>query len=157
MDIGVGLDGLLGLPFAELRALGRDAEAAKISEHALTLEADHATGTHLIWLAWDADSRGVAGCSVFVDGQQEAHFDCPSIVHRVEGTEQNVGYFFAHAENTAEMGADGVLTFFVPVEKAVKRIRVIPPGNTNLARFAAIAQEQVGAQDQAEQESTRSN
>jgi hypothetical protein len=114
--------------------------------------------THIVWLAWDADSRGVAGCSVFVDGQQEAHFDCPSIVHRVEGTEQNVGYFFAHAENAAEMGADGVLTFFVPVEKAVKRIRVIPPSDTDLGRFAAMAQEQqMGAQDQTEQQSTRSN
>jgi len=113
---------------------------------------------HIVWLAWDANSRGVAGCFVFVDGQQETHFDCPQVAYRVEGTEQNVGYFFAHAEDAAEIGADGVLTFFVPVEKAIKRIRVTPPGDTNLSRFAAIVQEQqMGAQGKAEQESTRSN
>ena len=40
------------------------------------------------------------------------------------------------------MGPDGVLAFFVPTEKAVKRVRVVPSGDTNLARFAAIADEQ---------------
>jgi hypothetical protein len=108
---------------------------------------------HIVWLEWDADARGVAGCSVFVDGQQEAHFDCPNIAHPVRGMEKNAGYFFAHTEDAAEIGADGVLTFFVPVEKAVKKIRVTPASNTNLARFAAIAQEQQsGARDKAEQE-----
>jgi len=40
------------------------------------------------------------------------------------------------------MGADGVLTVFAQAGEVIKKLRVTPAADTNLARFAAIADEQ---------------
>ena len=84
---------------------------------------------HVVWVDW-GDSYHGSGYSVYVDGQREAHYDGSKIT-----------------KDALEMGPDGVLTLIAQVGNAVKKLRVIPSPDTNLSRFAAIAEEhQLAAQ-----------
>lgn len=111
---------------------------------------------HIIWLAWDAKSGGVAACFVYVDGKQVAHFECPSISYRIGGSEQNVGYFFAHNKDAAKMSADGALTFLVPAGNTIKKVRVTPSAETSLATFSSAADAE-SVEEKANKEASPSN
>lgn len=112
---------------------------------------------HGVLLAWDANSSGIAGCFVYVDGKQVAHFDSPPISYRVGGMDKNVGYFFAHCKDASEMGMDGVLTFLAPTGNVIKKIRVIPSDETTLATFAAAIEEQNKPAEEKAKEPTTPN
>lgn len=118
---------------------------------------------HVIWMDWGGkltpmgggsqyDFADVPGFSVYVDGNLAGHFDCPTVKYTYDGMTMSAARFFQQSESASEMGADGTLVFIAQVGNVVKRLRVIPPADTSLATFAAIAEEQqLGAQDKAEQ------
>lgn len=59
-----------------LRALGRDAVAAAVNRHALTLPADHTTPYHRLWLALDDVVAGQAdAATTWLDGVDPARAD----------------------------------------------------------------------------------
>jgi dipeptidyl aminopeptidase/acylaminoacyl peptidase len=71
------------------------------------------------------DAHEMGSYSIYVDGQLDGRFDV----------------LFARTKEASEIGADGTLTFVAQVGNAVKKLRVTPATDTNLARFAALAEE----------------
>jgi hypothetical protein len=109
---------------------------------------------HVVWIDWggklnDAGPASwdkyndVPGFSVYVDGQLDAHFDCPS-VHE-PNTYTSTARFFRDNKSASEMGADGSLTIIAQVGNVIKKLRITPSPKTSLARFAALSEEQTAA------------
>jgi hypothetical protein len=108
---------------------------------------------HVVWIDWGGrpgpngrrDYYDMGGYSVYVDGQLEAHFECPMIRHMAgengSGIDSSVARYLEHAKNTSEMGADGALIAITQVGNVVKKLRVTPAADINLNRFAALAAE----------------
>jgi hypothetical protein len=103
---------------------------------------------HVVWIDRGGKTRRMANggidyhnmgnCSIYVDGQVDADFEC-SMIERTQ--------------DSSEMRGDGTLTLIAQFGNALKKLRVTPSPDTTMARFAAIAQQQQMA---AQEESTTS-
>jgi hypothetical protein len=58
-----------------LRDLGRDAEAAQVSQYALALPVDNGTAFHRVWLAFDEEPVGGGAADGLLDGTDPAGLD----------------------------------------------------------------------------------
>jgi hypothetical protein len=108
---------------------------------------------HVMWVDW-ADNYKVPGYSVYVDGQRDGHYDCPPVDYS-HGT--TVAAFFEREKSATEMGSDGAFTFLGQVGSAVKKLRITPPTDTNLTRFAALADERELAAEAEEAQTVQVN
>jgi hypothetical protein len=92
---------------------------------------------HVVWIDWGGKTRRMANggidyhnmgnCSIYIDGQVDADFEC-SMIERTQ--------------DASEMRGDGTLTLIAQFGNALKKLRVTPSPDTTMARFAALAQEQ---------------
>jgi hypothetical protein len=109
---------------------------------------------HFIWIDWGykvtsigdgsiSNYLDVPGYGIYVDGVLAGAFDCPTVkIDNYKGITTSIARIFQQTANATEMGADGVLTVFAQAGEVIKKLRVTPAADTNLARFAAIADEQ---------------
>jgi hypothetical protein len=109
---------------------------------------------HFIWIDWGykvtsigdgsiSNYLDVPGYGIYVEGILAGAFDCPTVkIDNYKGITTSIARIFQQTANATEMGADGVLTVFAQAGEVIKKLRVTPAADTNLARFAAIAEEQ---------------
>jgi hypothetical protein len=98
---------------------------------------------HIIWIDWGDQRASTGGYSIYVDGQQDVHFDVPNP--------------FARTREASEMGVDGSLRLLAQVGNGVKELRITPSAETNLTRFAALADERELAAGEEPPRSTQAN
>jgi len=109
---------------------------------------------HFIWIDWGykvtsigdgsiSNYLDVPGYGIYVDGVLAGAFDCPTVkIDNYKGITTSIARILQQTANATEMGADGVLTVLAQAGEAIKKLRVTPAADTNLANFAAIADEQ---------------